>query len=189
MNMKIAMGAGLAALASVVIGLVVGAGAVERMTIIGYDRYVFGMSLKTMLAAEPQFHATTTPEWLRKFQAVMYEREGTVDLGPDMLPQPGSIRLAFIQNHLAFIDLDMRGQPAYQPDTSSSQNDLWHAVRSAIMGAYSRSLISLDDQRDGHERLVLHDEWGDMLRATHAGDHVSVQFVIDRLARVEGGGF
>jgi hypothetical protein len=187
--MKTALGAGLAALAFVVFGLVTGAGAADQTIIKGYGSYTFGMLAKTALEAEPQFHATTPPEWLRRLQGVMYEREGTMNLGPDLIPQPGSIRLGFVQNHLAFIDLDLRGQPGYQSDTATPpQKDLWHAVRSAILGVYSGSLIILDDQREGHERLVLRDVWGDTLRATNHGDQVSVQYLIDTIARVEGAG-
>jgi hypothetical protein len=187
--MKTALGAGLTALAFAVFGLVIGAGAADQTLIKGYGSYTFGMLAKTTLQVEPQFHATTPPEWLRKLEGVMYEREGTVNLGPDLLPQPGSIRLGFVQNHLAFIALDMRGQPAYQSDTAApAQNDLWHAVRSAILGVYSRSLIVLDDQKEGHERLVLRDVWGDTLRATNLGDKVSVQYLIDTIAHAEGAG-
>jgi hypothetical protein len=187
MNMKIAVGAGSAALALVVFGLVTGGGAAGRTEIAGYDPYVLGMSQKIILAAEPQFHAATPPEWLRKLGAVMYEREGTVTLGSSTLPQPATIRLGFVESHLAFIGIDLRGQPAYQPGTpASAQNNLWHAVRSAIMEAYSSSLISLDDQADGHERMVLHDVWGDSLRANHVGDGVSVQYLIDWLAHAIG---
>jgi len=189
MNVKTALGAGLAALAVVVFGSVIGAGAADQTIIKGYGPYTFGMLAKTTLEVEPQFHAATPPEWLRKLGGVMYERDGTLNLGPDLLPQPGTIRLGFVQNHLAFIDLEVRGQPAYQTDTTApSQNDLWHAVRSAILGVYSHSLIIVDDQRDGHERMVLRDVWGDTLRATHLGDHVSVQYLIDTIARVEGAG-
>ena len=187
--MKTVLGAGLAAVAFVVFALVMEAKAADQTIIKGYGAYTFGMSVHTILEAEPQFHATTPPDWLRRLGAVMYERDGTVNLGPDLVPQPGSIRLGFVQNHLAFIDLDVRGQPAYQPDTAApAQNDLWHTIHSAILGVYSRSLIIVDDQREAHERLVIRDVWGDTLRATHLGDRVSVQYLIDTIARAEGGG-
>jgi len=189
MNMKTALRAGLVTLAFVVFGWVIGAGAADQTLIKGYGPYTFGILARTTLQVEPQFHATAPPEWLRKLEGVMYERDGTVNLGPDLLPQPGSIGLGFVQNHLAYIALDVRGQPAYQPDTTAPhQNDLWHAVRSAILGAYSRSLIVLDDQKEGHERLVLRDVWGDTLRATNLGDRVSVQYLIDTIAHAEGAG-
>ena len=189
MNMRTAPRAGLAMLTFVLFGWVIGAGAADQTLIKGYTSYTFGMLAKTTLEVEPQFHATTPPEWLRKLGGVMYEREGTLYLGPDLLPQPGSIGLGFVQNHLAYIALDVRGQPAYQPDTTAPhQNDLWHAVRSAILGAYSRSLIIQDDQTEGHEHLVLRDVWGDTLRATHLSDRVSVQYLIDTIAHAEGAG-
>jgi hypothetical protein len=189
MNMKTPLSAGLVTLAFVVFGWVIGAEAADQTLIKGYGPYAFGVLAKTTLEVEPQFHATTPPEWLRKLQGVMYQREGTVNLGPDLLPQPGSIGLGFVQNHLAYIALDVRGQPAYQPDTAAPpQKDLWHAVRSAILGVYSRSLVILDDQTEGHERMVLRDVWGDTLRATNLGDRVSVQYLIDTIAHAEGAG-
>jgi hypothetical protein len=188
MNMKTTLGAGFVALAFVALGLVTQAKAADQTIIKGYGAYTFGMLAKTTLEVEPQFRATTPPAWLQKLGGVMYERDGTLNLGPDLLPQPGSIRLGFVQNHLAFIDLDVRGQPTQTDTTAPSQSDLWHAVRSAILGVYSHSLVIVDDQREGHERMVLRDVWGDTMRATHLGDHVSVQYLIDTIARVEGAG-
>ena len=188
MNMKTALRAGLVTLAFVVFGWVIGAGAADQTLIKGYTSYTFGMLAKTTLEVEPQFHATTPPEWLRKLGGVMYERDGTVNLGPDLLPQPGSIGLGFVQNHLAYIALDVRGQPAYQPDTAAPpQKDLWHAVRAAILGVYSRSLIVLDDQKEGHERLVLRDVWGDTLAALPEGMRTWRNLLTDERGTAAGG--